>query len=75
MADLASSASELVTSILDMPGHFVNVATNDPLSAVLIAIGALLVALPSAAFAYLALGGFLSFFTVEGSRQPPRQAR
>ncbi|WP_235853538.1 hypothetical protein [Halosimplex salinum] len=73
MADLASSAMELVNSIIEMPGHFQEVATHDPISAVLIAFGALFVLAPSAALGYLSLGAFLSLFTVDSSPPPEAQ--
>lgn len=47
---------ELVESIVDMPGAFWEVITQGPVEAVLVLIGALLIGLPSAFLAYLALG-------------------
>ncbi|MFC7141311.1 hypothetical protein ACFQMA_15915 [Halosimplex aquaticum] len=73
MADLASSATELVNSIIEMPGHFQEVAMHDPLSAVLLALGALFVLAPSAVMGYLSLGAFFSLFSIESS--PPPEAR
>jgi len=73
MATLAESGLELVNSLIEMPGHFADVAMHDPISAVLIAFGALFVVAPSAALGYLSLGAFLSLFTVDTS--PPPEAR
>ncbi|WP_459192988.1 hypothetical protein [Halosimplex sp. J119] len=73
MADLASSATQLVESILEMPGHFQDVAMHDPLNVVLIGLGALFVTLPVIAMGYLSLGAFFSLFT--GASSPPPEAR
>ncbi|WP_436925835.1 hypothetical protein [Halosimplex amylolyticum] len=73
MVDLASSATEFVESIIEMPGHFLDVAAHDPLNVLLIAFGALFVTLPVAALGYLSLGAFFSLFTVEST--PPPEAR
>lgn len=72
---LAESASKLVQSIIDMPSHFADVAAHDPVSAVLLVLGALLTALPVLVLGYLTLGAVVSVFTVEASPQPPREAR
>ncbi|WP_436935802.1 hypothetical protein [Halovenus marina] len=47
---------ELVQSILDAPGIFADIATHDPLSAVLIGIGAVLVGVSLGAFGLLTAG-------------------
>jgi len=73
MVTLAESATELVDSIVQMPGEFAEVAAHDPLNYVLIAFGALFVAGASAVFGYLSLGAFFSLFT--GSSSPPPEAR
>ena len=49
MATLAESGVELVNSLIELPGHFADVAMHDPISAVLVAFGALFVVAPSAA--------------------------
>ncbi|WP_254273252.1 hypothetical protein [Haloarcula marina] len=68
--------TELVQSIIDMPGRFVDVALADPLSAVLILFGALFVGVASAVFGYLSLGAFFSLFIRPGSgRSPPQEAQ
>ena len=72
---LAESASELVDSIIEMPGHFVDVATHDPVSAALLAIGALLTFAAVAVLGYLSLGAVLSVLTVENSQARSREVR
>jgi len=67
--------SQLVQSVIDMPGKFVDIALTDPISAVLILIGATLVGLSSAVFGYLSLGAFLSLFSGAGGRRPPQADR
>lgn len=68
---------ELVQSIIDMPGKFIDIALFDPLSALLILVGALFVGAASAVFGYLTLGAALSLFMRPGSGQspPPREAQ
>jgi hypothetical protein len=66
------SAEELVTSVVELPGRFVEVASHDPLSAALLAVGAGLTFASVAVLGYLSLGAFVSLFTVESSRGPPR---
>jgi len=66
--------TQLVDSIVQFPGEFVDVAMHDPLSAVLIAFGALFVTAASAVFGYLAAGAALSVFTIDSSGGPPQQA-
>ncbi|QLH76180.1 hypothetical protein HZS55_02160 [Halosimplex rubrum] len=73
MVTLAESATELVDSIVQMPGEFAEVAAHDPVNYVLIAFGALFVAAASAVFGYLSLGAFFSLFT--GASSPPPEAR
>ncbi|MBX0295374.1 hypothetical protein [Haloarcula nitratireducens] len=68
--------SQFVQSILDAPGEFVTIAMSDPLSAILIVVGALLVGVASAVFGYLSLGAVVSLFMRPGSgRSPPRADR
>jgi hypothetical protein len=67
---------QLVQSILDMPGKFVDIALFDPISAVLILVGAALVGAASAVFGYLSLGAALSLVFRPGSgRSPPKEAQ
>lgn len=64
--------TELVTSILEMPGKFVTVALNDPLAALMLLVGAVITTLSVAVFGYLSAGAALSLFTPSGGKQPPR---
>lgn len=72
---LAESASQLVDSLIQMPGHFADVAAHDPVSAVLIAIGALLTALPVLALGYLTLGAVISVLSVESAPKSPPEVQ
>jgi urea transporter len=73
---MQSLAMELVQSIIDMPGRFIDIALTDPISAVLILIGAALVGVSSAVFGYLSLGAAFSLVTRPGSgRSPPPEAK
>jgi hypothetical protein len=51
-----SLLSDLVQSIIDMPGEFADVAAQGPIAGVLLLIGVLLVVVPSLIFGYLTLG-------------------
>jgi hypothetical protein len=73
MADLTDAAIELVNSITEMPGHFADVATHDPLNIVLIGMGALFVTAAVGALGYLSLGAFFDLFT--GKSAPPQQTQ
>lgn len=56
--------------------QFGDVAGNDPLSAVLLAVGALVLAFSSGLFGYLALRGLLAGLIPDSiGRAPPRDAR
>ena len=73
---MQSLPMQLLRSILDMPGKFIDIAMTDPISAVLILIGAALVGLSSAVFGYLTLGAAASLFVRPGSgRSPPPEAK
>ena len=73
---MQSLPMQFVQSILDMPGQFVDIAMADPISAVLILVGALLVGASSAVFGYLTLGAAASLVIRPGSgRSPPREAQ
>lgn len=53
---------------------FTDVALSDPLSAVLVALGAAVVGAPSLAFGYLVARGLGTLVTAPPGRGPPRQA-
>lgn len=48
---------------------------NDPISAVLALIGALLVAVPSLLLGYMTVRGLVAGFVPESGQGPPRQQR
>lgn len=70
---MQSLLMQLLQSIIDMPGKFIDIALYDPLSAVLILLGAVLVGAASAVFGYLTLGAVASLVVRPGSgpSQPP----
>lgn len=73
---MQSLPMQFVQSILDMPGKFIDIALADPISAVLILIGAVLVGAASAVFGYLTLGAAASLVVRPGSaRSPPQEAK
>lgn len=73
---MQSLVSQLLQSILEMPGRFLDIALTDPISALLILIGAALVGGASAVFGYLTLGAAVSLVMRPGSgRSPPREAQ
>lgn len=63
---------ELFQSLIDMPGKFADIAMHDPLSAVLLTVGAILTTLAVAYFGLLAAGSVLDLFTPEASGPPRR---
>jgi hypothetical protein len=65
----------IVDNVVELGEQFSTVATTDPVSAVLLAIGALLTGVSLGAFGYLTLRGLLDWVTPEfSSRGPPRGA-
>jgi len=73
---MQSLIAELIRSIIDMPGQFIDIALFDPISALLILVGALLVGLASAVFGYLSLGAAVSLVMRPGSgRSPPQEGQ
>ncbi|MFB6202581.1 MAG: hypothetical protein ABEI98_11310 [Halorhabdus sp.] len=66
---MASFLTDLIESVLELPGKFLDVATHDPISAVLLGFGALFVGLAVAA------GGVLTLRAVVESLSPFRPAR
>lgn len=59
--------TKLIDSVLDMPGAFADVAAHDPLSAVLLGIGALLTFFSMAVFGGLTLGAVVDLVTPEST--------
>jgi len=71
---MQSLLAELIESIVRMPGEFQSVATNDPISAVLMALGSLLVFVSLGVFGYLTLGAAVDLITPDVSGRSPPQA-
>jgi hypothetical protein len=69
---LTESLTELLNSVVEMPFKFAEVAMHDPLSAVLIAFGALFVGLAVGAFGYLTVGSLVAFLSTENATAPPQ---
>ena len=66
---------ELVNSVLEMPGRFVEVALHDPLSALLIACGAAIVGASVAFFGYLVAGALANTVTGGPDAEPRQPSR
>jgi hypothetical protein len=62
-----SVLSDLIQSIVDMPGEFADVAAQGPIEAILVLTGALLVVVPSLVFGYLVLGAAVDLVTPDRS--------
>jgi len=67
--------TELIQSVLDMPGEFAAVATHDPLSALLVAIGGLLVLVSAGYFGILTLGAAVNLVTGGPDAEPREPTR
>jgi hypothetical protein len=55
--------SDLLDSIVEFPSAIGEVAAQSPITAVLVAIGALLIGVSMAVFGYLSLGAAVDFVT------------
>ena len=55
--------AEFVESVTEMPGLFADVASVDPIAALLLAVGSLLVGLSMGVFGVLVLGAAVEFVT------------
>lgn len=76
MVSLADALTQLVDSIAEMGPAFLDVATRDPISAVLVAFGALFVFASVGAFGALTVGALVDAITPSRlGREPPREAR
>lgn len=60
---IASFLNQLLGSIGKMPGRFADVVLHDPISAVLVGIGALVMTLTLGAGTYLTLGAVVDLVT------------
>lgn len=58
-----SVLSDLAESIADAPGEFADVATQGPVEALLVAMGAVLIIAPMVFFGLLVLGAVVEFVT------------
>ena len=73
---MQSLPTQLVQSIIDMPGRFIDIALADPISPVLRLVGAAMVGAASVVFGYLSLGAAASLVMRPGSgRSPPQEAK
>lgn len=68
MVSVAGNVARLI-------GEFTDIALGDPLSAVLLAVGTLLIALSVGVLGYLALGAAVDLLIPDTGRGPPRRAR
>lgn len=66
---------ELLESVLRLPGQFAEIAMHDPLSAVLMAVGALITFVSVAVFGGLVAGSVLEALTPSPSEPPRRPDR
>lgn len=66
--------TRLIESALEAPGEFVDIATHDPLSAVLLVFGVLLVGLPMAVFGVMGIGVIAELLNPSTESPPPQQA-
>ena len=73
---MQSLLTDLIDSIVSMPGEFATVANHDPLAAVLVAVGAVFMLVSFGVFGYLTLGALVDLVTPDLSgRAPPRADR
>jgi hypothetical protein len=66
---------QLLDSVVRLPGEFAAVALHDPLSAVLLAFGALFVLVSAGYFGLLVLGAVAELFTPSPGGPPGQQGR
>lgn len=60
---MQSIVSDLIESAMAFPGEIVGVAAQGPIAAVLVGMGALLMAVAMGVFGYLSLGAAVSLVT------------
>ena len=60
-----SLLSDLIDSIIDMPGEFADVAAQGPVEGLLVLFGALFVIAPTAYFGYLVTGAVVDLLIPE----------
>lgn len=61
-----SLLTDLIDSLLAMPGEFAAIAGHDPLAALMLAVGAVLVTVSVGYFGLLVLGSLLNLVTPSG---------
>jgi len=66
---------ELAESVVRLPGEFATVAAHDPLSAILLAVGTLLVFATVAFVGYLVFGAVVALFTPTPGGEPEQPGR
>lgn len=66
---------QLLESIVRLPGEFAAVAMHDPLSALLMAVGAIFVALPVGYVGLLVLGAVAELLSPSSGGQPQQPGR
>jgi len=59
--------TKFVESLVDMPGKFADVAAHDPISALLVAMGAVLVTAPLGLFGVLTFGAVVEFIVPDST--------
>lgn len=64
-----SLLTDLVQSIIDMPGEFAGVMAQGPVEALLVVMGAVLVTVPAAFFAVLVAGAAIEFVVPDSVRE------
>jgi hypothetical protein len=62
-----SFVTDLIESIIDMPGEFAGVAAQGPIEGLLVLFGALFVTAPLAVFGYLAAGAVIDLLLPDSS--------
>ena len=70
-----SLLTDFIGSVLDMPGEFARVATHDPLSALLVAFGAVFVLVSVGYFGLLSAGALLNLVTGGPDAEPREPIR
>lgn len=71
---MQSLLGELINSIVSIPGEFATVAGNDPIGAILMAVGGVLMLVTMGVFGYLSLGAAVDLITPDLSGRAPPQA-
>ena len=61
--------AELVESMLEAPGQFVDIATHDPISALLVAVGGLIITVSVGFFAILVAGALVELVIPDSSEK------